>query len=318
MAGMIANFNQTSTQTGGVYNQSQSTLAIQLFLLSPSNGTAGVPPTANSTTNAPPSPITGPTPDLDSPNESEPASNLFSGPIPQQLYDSVVAAIMSILGAALTPLLNSPADADGFLDSTNPHARRPQFDIAAFVNTLEQVDISTIPDEDMKCPHCWLPFGTTDEDDPTFVYAPDSETPPELSARLAALRELPFCHGRANNDPVKTPCGHIFGRGCLIETMEKVDTLCPTCRQQLGPERDTESDEEHDSDDDSDEDEDSDGDEDDTDDDDNEDESGEDDEDSDWEDVEDEPSHPTCSKCGGPKFTFDELIEWAEESGQGF
>jgi hypothetical protein len=109
--------------------------------------------------------------------------------------------------------------------------------------------------------------------------------------------------------------------------MEKVDTLCPTCRQQLGPEPDTESDEEHDSDDYSDVDDDSDGDEDDTDDDDNEDESGDDDEDedededddegSDWEDVEDEPSRPTCSKCGGPKFTFDELIKWAEESGQG-
>jgi hypothetical protein len=87
----------------------------------------------------------------------------------------------------------------------------------------------------MKCPHCWLPFGTTDEDDPTFQFAPDADEPPELAARQVTFHEMPFCAARPDNNPVRTPCGHLFGRSCLIETMEKVDTLCPTCRKELRP-----------------------------------------------------------------------------------
>jgi hypothetical protein len=30
---------------------------------------------------------------------------------------------------------------------------------AAYVDTLEEVDISAIAAADMNCPHCWLPFG---------------------------------------------------------------------------------------------------------------------------------------------------------------
>jgi hypothetical protein len=112
---------------------------------------------------------------------------------------------------------------------------RPSFDAVAFVDTLEQVDTSTIPAEDMKCPHCWLPFGTTDEDDPTFQFAPDADEPPGLAARQATFHEMPFRAARPDNNPVRTPCGHLFGRSCLIETMEKVDTLCPTCRKELRP-----------------------------------------------------------------------------------
>jgi hypothetical protein len=113
--------------------------------------------------------------------------------------------------------------------------RRPPFDAVAFVDTLEQVDISTIPEEDLKCPHCWLPFGTTDEDDPTFMFDPDADESPELAARQIALHEMPFCEARPDNNPVRTPCGHLFGKSCLIETIEKVDTLCPTCRKELRP-----------------------------------------------------------------------------------
>ncbi|KAH7067826.1 hypothetical protein FB567DRAFT_599475 [Paraphoma chrysanthemicola] len=122
----------------------------------------------------------------------------------------------------------------------------PRFDSAAFVDSLERVDISTIPAEDMKYPHCWLPFGTTADDDPSFIWAPHPEATPELAERNAALRELPF--SRANNDPVRTPCGHIFGRDCLIRSMEDVNTLCPTCRQELLSESAAGADDETDSD----------------------------------------------------------------------
>ncbi|KAL5114583.1 hypothetical protein ACEQ8H_007552 [Pleosporales sp. CAS-2024a] len=113
--------------------------------------------------------------------------------------------------------------------------RRPRFHAVDFVNGLEHVDIAEIAAEDMRCPHCWLPFGTTDEDDPAFEWYPESDMPQELSARQTEFRELPFCTARADNDPVRTPCGHLFGRSCLIESMEKVSTLCPTCRKELRP-----------------------------------------------------------------------------------
>jgi hypothetical protein len=93
-----------------------------------------------------------------------------------------------------------------------------------------QVNVADIPAEDMRCPHCWLSFGTTDEGEPEFVFTPDQDIPQELAVRQLAFRELPYCVGRADNDPVRTPCGHLLGRGCLIEVMEMVDTLCPICR----------------------------------------------------------------------------------------
>ncbi|KAF1917221.1 hypothetical protein BDU57DRAFT_158201 [Ampelomyces quisqualis] len=110
---------------------------------------------------------------------------------------------------------------------------RPRFDPVVFVNSLQRVNISDIPAEDMRCAHCWLAFGTTGEDDPGFMFTPDFDDPPELAARQVAFRELPFCAGRPDNDPVQTPCGHLFGRGCLIEIIEKMGTLCPTCRQEM-------------------------------------------------------------------------------------
>jgi hypothetical protein len=123
-------------------------------------------------------------------------------------------------------------------------------DPVPFVDGLEQVDIASIPDEDMCCPHCWLPFGTTYEDNPAFEFMVDpvltarevafSEMPfcagradDNPLARQVAFRELPFCAGRADNNPVRTPCSHLYGRSCLIDHLENVDTLCPCCRQEM-------------------------------------------------------------------------------------
>ncbi|KAF2819448.1 hypothetical protein CC86DRAFT_388237 [Ophiobolus disseminans] len=116
-----------------------------------------------------------------------------------------------------------------------PMPRRQPFDAAAFVDTLEEVNISTIPEEDIRCPHCWLPFGVTEENDPAFAAITDPEVSPELEERQNILHEMPFDTYQANNDPVRTPCGHIFGKACLLESLEKVNTACPTCRQELRP-----------------------------------------------------------------------------------
>jgi hypothetical protein len=143
--------------------------------------------------------------------------------------EEFIAQVMNVFASI------PPGDLLPFPPTFGP-SRRPHFDAVKFIDTLEQVDISTIPEQDLKCPHCWLPFGITDdEDDPTFVFAPDEDESPEVAARQVALREMHFCEARPYNSPVRTPCGHLFGRSCLIETMKKVDTLCPTCRKELRP-----------------------------------------------------------------------------------
>lgn len=126
--------------------------------------------------------------------------------------------------------VSSVATAHGLPASRYQHTH---FDPVAFVSELERVNIADIPAEDMRCAHCWLPFGTTDEDEPDYTFTPDPEDPPELAARQVAFHELPFHVGRTDNDSVRTPCGHLFGQGCLLEIVETMGTLCPTCRQEM-------------------------------------------------------------------------------------
>jgi hypothetical protein len=122
-----------------------------------------------------------------------------------------------------------------FVVSYPPIAPRyPPFDAEAFVDSLEQVEISTIPAEDMRCPHCWLDFGTTEDDVPTLSQA-SGQSVQEVAERQDNFSDMPFPTASPNNDPVRTPCGHIFGRDCLIESLQKVGTTCPICRQELRP-----------------------------------------------------------------------------------
>ncbi|KAI4950979.1 hypothetical protein J4E86_007488 [Alternaria arbusti] len=71
----------------------------------------------------------------------------------------------------------------------------------AFVETLDEVDITSIEPEDMKCPLCWLPFSSTiDEEGPSIAtYLDDEER--EITERLHASYNLPFCENRPDNDP---------------------------------------------------------------------------------------------------------------------
>jgi hypothetical protein len=116
-------------------------------------------------------------------------------------FSLAVIATMSI------PVFYSSEDMS-IVPQSSVHCRRARFDAVAFVDTLGQVNVADIQAEDMRCPHCWLPFGTTDEDHPAFVFSPDPDIPRELATRHIASRELPRCADRADNDPVRTPCGH--------------------------------------------------------------------------------------------------------------
>jgi hypothetical protein len=148
---------------------------------------------------------------------------LSNGIFPLSVYSHLDGPVAAIVDHVLTELAQIQ---DQYLNAP--------FDPVVFVDNLEQVNIASIPDEDMRCPLCWISFGTTyEEDDPNFEFMADPEDDPELTARQVAFRELPFCASRADNNPVRTPCGHLYGRSCLIESLENVDTLCPYCRQEM-------------------------------------------------------------------------------------
>jgi hypothetical protein len=148
----------------------------------------------------------------------------------------------------LDQLMNAPMpDLESVLTQIYSRPLRAAFEAAAaFVDTLEEVDIADIAAEDMTCPHCWLPFGTTtDEDNPSILVYPDDEER-EISERMNASYELPFCENRPNNDPVKTPCGHVFGRQCLIQSLE-TNMICPMCRCRFSGDGDQDEDEDDES-----------------------------------------------------------------------
>ncbi|KAH7065919.1 hypothetical protein BKA63DRAFT_524872 [Paraphoma chrysanthemicola] len=83
-----------------------------------------------------------------------------------------------------------------------PERKVGQAKASEFVDTLEKVEIASIVKEDSKCPHCW---GRWDEED-----------------------DENRC-----KDPVKTPCGHLFGRACLVTALTGNRLRCPMCRQKM-------------------------------------------------------------------------------------
>ena len=96
--------------------------------------------------------------------------------------------------------------ASGFFGPASDIDPAPNMDFpaaTAFVNELTGVSIADIPRDSMRCAHCWADY---------------DEEGLEVDAT-----------------PVKTPCGHLYMRGCLIEAL--VDTsmpvLCPVCRHDM-------------------------------------------------------------------------------------
>lgn len=75
--------------------------------------------------------------------------------------------------------------------------------IIDFISALAVVDIADIPRDSMRCAHCWCDY---------------DEEGLEVDAT-----------------PVKTPCGHIYMRGCLLEALAgaSMPVLRPVCRQDM-------------------------------------------------------------------------------------
>jgi hypothetical protein len=105
------------------------------------------------------------------------------------------------------------SDGNGVEFLNDLHAPPPpsvltQEQAVAFVDALQQADVANIPQDSMRCPHCWSNFDEVEEG--------------------------------MNNLPVHLPCDscHMLGRDCLIAILTGTGTLCPICRVDivaLGP-----------------------------------------------------------------------------------
>ncbi|PVI06430.1 hypothetical protein DM02DRAFT_623346 [Periconia macrospinosa] len=93
--------------------------------------------------------------------------------------------------------------------------------IMAFINTLEEVDIASIEPHLLRCPFCWNKFGTSDWN--------KEGAGPWADADEEFLSSIPK---ERRNDPVRTPCGHLYGKACLFTSMT-TSPLCPVCREDL-------------------------------------------------------------------------------------
>jgi hypothetical protein len=91
-------------------------------------------------------------------------------------------------------------DSDEFDSDDEFETAAPSHDgIVAFVDTLPTVDVSTIPQDELRCPFCWGDFGAQD------------------GCECGDVKQVQCCNKR-------------FGRACLIEAIES-STLCPNCRR---------------------------------------------------------------------------------------
>jgi hypothetical protein len=81
--------------------------------------------------------------------------------------------------------------------------RGPKRASQKFIDGLPKVDVSSLDEDDRTCSICYDEYG---------VVRPEAEEPAE--------------------DPVKMPCGHVFGKLCITTWLEEHCT-CPACRHKL-------------------------------------------------------------------------------------
>jgi len=89
-------------------------------------------------------------------------------------------------------------DADAELHMQTEFEDTSGVNVKVVMTRLESVALPSISQDESRCPHCWGDFNK-----------------------------------QGCIEPVKTPCGHIFGRDCLLQSLRLYGPLCPKCRQNL-------------------------------------------------------------------------------------
>lgn len=125
------------------------------------------------------------------------------------------------------------------------------------IKSLKVIDPSTLKESERSCPICYdkfdeLKYGDNNEQsgegnhlrttkyrdfidsDPPMWFPTDATASTHSEYHRLATQSLEKEDDSENNEhvPVKMPCGHIFGRSCLLEWL-KSNISCPLCRSEV-------------------------------------------------------------------------------------
>lgn len=90
-----------------------------------------------------------------------------------------------------------------------------------FLQTSSPVEISTLEKDDQKCSICMS----------EYVKERGDTNKPAMESEQGLLGE------DAPENPIKLPCGHVFGEWCIKAWLLKQRASCPVCRFQFRPVR---------------------------------------------------------------------------------
>lgn len=90
-----------------------------------------------------------------------------------------------------------------------------------FLQTSSPVGISTLEKDDQKCSICMS----------EYVKGKGDTNKPAMESEQGLLGE------DAPENPIKLPCGHVFGEWCIKAWLLKQRASCPVCRFQFRPVR---------------------------------------------------------------------------------
>ncbi len=142
----------------------------------------------------------------------------LNAPVPPGLYDAISVGVNHLMLLQETPpgveygQIRIPHDWR-FIPGTGSDALAQeeisQFaQICDFVQRLPRIPLSVMDDEDTDCSICMEPYARS----PPVAGTEENES---------ALME----------EPVKLPCGHIFGHWCILAWLTDHSTTCPVCRR---------------------------------------------------------------------------------------
>lgn len=119
--------------------------------------------------------------------------------------------------------LVNPEQQNSLPDSNHPTPplRVLRKEVDQFMYSLNQIDIGTLAEDNKLCEICFLCFDEWRWDD-------------KRPADAGALKPFEVLNDMMPENPVRLPCGHIFGELCLRTWIMKMDEgppTCPKCRR---------------------------------------------------------------------------------------